>query len=178
MNHAIFAVFAVGACSQSSAPGWNTSTYWRQAETAAHAWQADAELVLLVADATDANGIAHLEAPSARLRFEYRSQVDLAKTAEEQVGVSAGRPANCLFASYIHDRRTQLSTGMRTGDCAGPRLGPVKCSIAQIWKRAIAKGAPTMGTANIEMHLSGTVRRWRFTKTDHGQVDENFDDDC
>ena len=169
---------ALVACSQNSAPGWDTATYWRQAESAAHAWQADAELVLLIADATDAKGIAHLEAPSARLRFEYRSQVGLAKTAAEQVGVSAGRPANCLFASYIHDQRTQLSTGMRTGDCAGPRLGPVKCSIVQIWKRAIAKGSPTVGVANIEMHLSGTVRRWRFTKSDHGLVDETFEDDC
>jgi len=83
-----------------------------------------------------------------------------------------------LFASYIHDQRTQLSTGMRTGDCAGPRLGPVKCSIVQIWRRAIAKGSPTLGVANIEMHLSGTVRRWRFTKSDHGLVDETFEDDC
>ncbi|GEM_PF-2734080 len=173
-----FGALAFVGCSQSGATGWDTSSYWKQAETTAHAWQQDAELVLLIADATDAKGIAHLEAPSARLRFEYRSQVDLAKTAAEQVGVSAGRPANCLFASYIHDKRTQLSTGMRTGDCAGPRLGPVKCSIVQIWKRAIAKGSPTVGVANIEMHLSDTVRRWRFTKTDHGLVDETFDDNC
>jgi len=48
----------------------------------------------------------------------------------------------------------------------------------QIWKRAIAKGSPTVGVANIEMHLSGTVRRWRFTKSDHGLVDETFEDDC
>lgn len=181
---AMLAVLAVVGCAKRvpSATGWAVTDYWSQAEAAAHAWHDDAELVLIHADATDAKGVSHLETPNARLRFEYRSQVDLAKTAAERVGVSAGRPPNCLFAVYIHDRRTQVSTGMRTGDCAGPRLGPVRCTIARIWQRARDRGAPASARANIELELSGEVRRWRFVILDPASqqpvVDTQFDDDC
>ena len=176
--------FGIIGCAKraSSTTGWEVAEYWHQAEAAAHAWQLDAELVLIHADATDAQGVSHLETPNARLRFEYRTQVDLAKTAAERVGVSAGRPPNCLFAVYIHDQRTQVSTGMRTGDCAGPRLGPVRCTIARIWQRARDRGAPASARANIELGLSGEVRHWRFVIIDPANqqpvLDAQFADDC
>jgi hypothetical protein len=173
---------ALGCSARPPPTGWDVAAYWQQADAAARAWHGDAELVLVTADATDAKGNAHLETPKARLRFEYRSQVDLAQTAREHVGVSAGRPANCLFSLYIHDQRAHLSTGMRTGDCAGPRLGPVRCTVARIWERAIAKGAPASALANLELHLSGELRRWRFVILDRASnqpvVDETFADDC
>ncbi len=177
------AVVVLLGCSPSRpVAGWDVAAYWQRADLTARAWHDDAELVLIAADATDARGIAHLETPNAHLRFEYRSQIDLAQTARERVGVSAGRPANCLFSVYIHDQRTQVSTGMRTGDCAGPRLGPVRCTIARIWERAIERGAPSSALANLELHLSGEVRRWRFVILDRASskpmVDETFDDDC
>ncbi|CAN5691755.1 hypothetical protein BH11MYX1_BH11MYX1_25470 [soil metagenome] len=184
MKSAVVAVLAVVGCAKSAPPatGWNVADYWKQAEAAARAWHDDAELVLIAAGATDVNGVSHLETLDAHLRFEYRSQVDLVKTAAERVGASAGRPPNCLFSVYIHAQRTQVSTGMRTGDCAGPRLGPVKCTVTRIWQRALAQGAPAIALANIELDLSGAVRRWRFVIVDHASkqplFDENFDDDC
>ncbi len=169
-----FALILLVACSPPPPRAWEVAAYNAKADAAARAWHDDAELVLLIADRVDAQGMAHLDATS-KLKFEYRSQADLEKTRAEHVGVSAGRPPNCLFAQYIHDRRTQLSSGMRTGDCAGPRLGPVRCTVQQVWTRAVAKGAPAGGTANLELHLSGDRRRWRFVAPDR---DLSFDDDC
>jgi hypothetical protein len=146
--------------------GWNIAEYMADANDSAHDWRSDAQLTGIIVDNAGSDGYARLGV-SSHLKFEY----------------APGSPSTdryCQLDEYIHDARVQLSSGMRPGDCGGGTLPPLRCSIPQIWQRAIAGGAPPHALARIT--LSG--RRWELEvngRPSNGAktpLDQQFDDDC
>ncbi len=65
-------------------------------------------------------------------------------------------------------------------DCIGAGRDFGRCSISEIWKRAIAKGAPTEAVATIQLREE-KLRRWTFTILDAPRkisIQHFFPDDC
>jgi hypothetical protein len=84
------------------------------------------------------------------------------------VGRGGGRQSNLV-------RTLGSPTTCPSGLGAGPRHLP-RCSIAQVWQRAIQRGAPNPGYAWIVARADDGAWRWNFKITGH--VDLEIPDDC
>jgi hypothetical protein len=144
--------------------GWNVASYLAEATSDAVRWHSDAELVELTADYTDAQGNAHLENGDSTFSFTFQSLAAAASNtgAGGQLGAAPSKKRTyCQLNEYIHNRRPQLSDGLRDGACTDRQ--PIRhCDVVQIWQRAIAQGAPKDALADIDYDATG----WRFKITD------------
>ena len=65
-------------------------------------------------------------------------------------------------------------------ECKETLVGPPKCTFAKVWKKALAKGAPSnaIGTLGYRADFNG-VARWYFDIDDPDmKFSEIFNDDC
>jgi hypothetical protein len=176
--------------------GWDVSRYLAQAIELARATEPDAELQDVYADFVDSAGRAQLTLPRARLIFGFRSpRLSTDPPPPERLGMPGPRRQDrCQIVVEIKRQDTSLSTHQRepSGPTCGTSLpGAPRCSVVQIWQRAIAKGAPASALADIRLRSrateSGTASRaWELTITDRSGGPSGgvtvfrsaFDDDC
>src|SRR5262249_52630129 len=98
--------------------------------------------------------------------------------------LSSGRIDDCPHVEWNPGRLEDAASG---GSCTMmiAALGPPHCTVREIWKRAIAKGAPAAALAQIALEsalLSDEPRSsWTFTIEDAPRnihISEEFPDDC
>jgi hypothetical protein len=80
-------------------------------------------------------------------------------------------------------RRYEFTTQWTDDAHCYPSLrGPLRCTIADLWKRAIADGAPNPSHADFRLETENGKRKWRFQvvdRVDHVTLFErSYADDC
>src|SRR5690606_601117 len=63
------------------------------------------------------------------------------------------------------------------GQCNEPLLGPPKCTSVQIWKKALARGAPRNAIAELGYRGWNKRARWYFT-IEGTKFSQMYHDDC
>ena len=74
-------------------------------------------------------------------------------------------------------RPRQPAFGRARCSCKEPLLGPPKCTSVQVWKKALAKGAPANAIAELGYRSWANKARWYFS-IEGTKVSDVFDDDC
>jgi hypothetical protein len=161
----------------------------------------DAEVVALVADYVDEAGLVHSSfdqgryyAPGGHLAmaFHSASHASGAPPSSGMLGApsTGAPPARCPSLDVSARLRGNKSRSLtiegnwRDGDCRASFPEPIRCTVATVWQRAIAAGAPHPALADIELGpaKSGAGRAWRFSITDRATQKEvftkSFADDC
>ena len=62
-------------------------------------------------------------------------------------------------------------------ECKEKLIGPPKCTLAQVWKKALAKGAPSNAVASLGYRPWQGVAKWYFS-IEGTKFSEVFADDC
>ncbi len=75
------------------------------------------------------------------------------------------------------DEEGAWSAPLSGWECKEPLLGPPKCTSVQVWKKALAKGAPANAIAELGYRGWANKARWYFS-IEGTKVSEVFDDDC
>ncbi|MFT3693006.1 MAG: hypothetical protein QM831_07685 [Kofleriaceae bacterium] len=152
--------------------GWNVQHYLDEAIGD----RPDAQLYRIAVEYVDADGNAWLDMDST-FSFEFAKRGG--GGPHVQLGARAAKPDTCGIHVYIHHARTQLSSGLVDGPCDLPDLPPLRCKVTDVWKRAIALGAPANALARIDLDH----RTWRFEIVDREHHDKvvfthEWSDDC
>lgn len=172
------------------------------AASAARDIASDAELSRAEINFVDSTG--HVELPrkpigsrdihDVGIRFFFVSPRLAGGPAKGQLGGWA-QPGNAAGAGCMievdafgpgtrgHDN---LRVRQRDDSCGESMPTPPRCSLAQVWSKAIAQGAPRDALADIRLVQHDGKRRWDFTITDWNKPDAyvnpafqtHIDDDC
>jgi hypothetical protein len=163
------------------ANGWDVQHYLELAFGEARAKWSDAELTKITADYVDSSGKAQLTVSGARLSFYFRSP---SRVSPPPPAPRLGMPAKvasdeCELRERIYRQGTSLSQDTFTSSdgCGTSVPGPTRCTIADVWQRAIAKGAPSTAVAAITLRTESGKRRWRF-EIANTITAMSFADDC
>jgi hypothetical protein len=185
---------------QQHAP-FSADDYVARSIVEARTMAADAEVIGLAADYVDEAGLVHSSfeaggryAPGGHLamKFHSPSRVAQAESAPGMLGAPAtGKPAErCpslrVTTTLEGNRSKQLvvSGAWRDGDCRVSFPEPIRCTVVQIWKRAIAAGAPHPALADLDLGptTSHKARAWSFEIKDRAKgtvvFSKDFPDDC
>ena len=161
--------------------------------------EADAELSSANVFYVDANGDVELpqtmfkedstETHQEGTEFRFVSPRRATASAQGQLGAPASRGdavgAGC--AIVVTDGGPGVRQRVRVRDTCDPSLPtPLRCSLAQVWATAIARGAPRGALADISLNTEGTRRVWDFKIIDwnafaaaaHPVFQAKIDDDC
>ncbi len=141
----------------------------------------DAELLRIEAQYVDEQGRAHFKY-NGEVRYRFRSPSRAAAPPppnSEPLGApQTRRRPFCRLSVYAYkDHALRVSNGNDGDtDCGGESIPPPRCTVAAVWARARAQGAP--GGAIAEIDLDG--RGWRLAvNSDRGTVFAGrFADDC
>ncbi|MBA3455984.1 MAG: hypothetical protein H0T42_22995 [Deltaproteobacteria bacterium] len=151
---------------------------------AARAWAPGVDDQFRIADLeafyVDADGI--VDADSGRVTIEPGlappgQEDDPKRRTGAPVKPSAARSTACLEVSWTAENGWARSPRSRCFDALTPFP---RCTVAAIWKRAIAKGAPADALAVLKLR-EGAPRRWSFAIKDQPRnvdIRYSFDDDC
>ncbi|HEY5949387.1 MAG TPA: serine/threonine-protein kinase [Kofleriaceae bacterium] len=135
----------------------------------------DAVLFRIDADGVYPDGHADITlAEHGSLDFRFISPSRSKRDPKLPVG--AKQDYKCMFRVML-DEEGAWSAPLDGWECKEPLLGPPKCTTVQIWKKAIAKGAPTNAIAEIGYRGWDNKARWYFS-IDDAKFSEMFDDDC
>ncbi len=171
------------------AAGWDVQQYLAEAVADATSQWSDAELMKITADYVDSTGRAQLDVDGARLSYWFRSP-SRAQPPDppSRIGLPAPtRTKPCQLRERIHYKGdTSLSSDTQTDSspgCGASVPGPLRCTVREIWQRAIAKGAPASALASIWLRTEGDPpkRTWHFEINDATHAHDvrvRFDDDC
>ena len=160
------------------ADGWDVDMFLGEAYDEARDMDSDAELVSFRATAVDAAGRAHVETSLGHLGFVFRvPSLAAYRAPADRPGGERGDLPKCEIDSDIW--RTDdawLTTAHRKPhhDCFAPSIkGRPRCSVVEIWKRAIAAGTPANGIADV---IFTAPDDWYIgLRNEHGLT---FSDDC
>jgi hypothetical protein len=158
--------------------GRNGDRWLAAATEDARAWASDAELVALRGTYVRQDGWSDVPA-GGRWSFNFRSP------AREQAASTSGGPKGivhpaCAYAYEVSPsttRRGQASyrEGGREDSpkagCGSSLPSPPRCSIAEVWRRAMSGGAPAAALADISLTTTGTSRAWLFETFDRSPRD-------
>jgi hypothetical protein len=161
----------------------------------------DAQVVGLAADFVDEAGLVHssflrggyyVPGGHIEMTFSSASHGSGGGPQPEMLGAPAtGKPAalcpRLLVSARLRGNKARSLTiegTWRDGDCRVSFPDPVRCSVAQIWQRAITEGAPHPALADIDLGpaKSQKGRAWRFQIIDRDTqkvvFTKGFADDC
>jgi hypothetical protein len=92
--------------------------------------------------------------------------------------IGAKQEKKCMFRIMI-DKEGAWSAPLDGWDCKEALIGVPKCSLVQVWKKALAKKAPPNALAELGYRAWDGRARWYFTIDDDDlKISEVFDDDC
>ena len=175
--------------------------YVARETTTARGMASDAVVVGLAADFVDESGLVHTAfdagryyAPGGHLEMTFHSDSHAAgggaapaMLGAPAIGAAAQVCPSLLVSARLRGNRSRsltIDATWRDGDCRKSFPEPVRCSIAQVWQRAIDAGAPHPALADIDLGpaKSGTGRAWTFKIIDRGTKQvvftKGFADDC
>ncbi|HEX5058344.1 MAG TPA: serine/threonine-protein kinase [Kofleriaceae bacterium] len=135
----------------------------------------DAVLFRIDADGVYPDGHADITlAEHGSLDFRFISQ-KRAK-GDPKLPLGAKQEYKCMFR-IMFDDEGGWSAPIDGWECKETLIGSPKCTTAQVWKKAIAKGAPANAIAELGYRAWDGKARWYF---DIGgtKFSEVFDDDC
>jgi hypothetical protein len=169
----------------------NGDAWLADATADARGWASDAELIELEGHGVAADGSTPmLESFQVTWRYVFRSPSRLGGSSKLPATIP-GAPAperapGCygFTVSLSQTSRGRLSAAGSPMACpAGAGLGgPTRCSIVQVWQRAIARNAPNPAYAAMQLRSSNGAREWHFEVTDRStnttMFAANFPDDC
>lgn len=164
------------------ADGWDVQHYLELATADARSTWSDVEIARIDADYVDSSGRAQLTVSGAELRFYFRSP---SHAPPPPAPVRLGLPApstsgQCELRERIYKQDTSLTQDNMTESadtCAAIVRGPLRCTVLQIWQRAIAKGAQSSAVAAVRLRTEDGIRLWRFEINGTGKL-MKFPDDC
>jgi hypothetical protein len=165
--------------------GFDVSTGLRAALTMAHQTFSDAQLVRISAEYVDPAGIAELNyGGEVRYRFASPSRAAQPTPTAPVLGAPAvADHVDCRVSVWV-DKNKPLRLGSTySSDCTETLpSGSPRCTIGQVWQRAIAHGAPDRALATIELRLRYGKPQWHFQISDQARnqsvTDMTMPDDC
>jgi len=178
---------------------WNEKLALATAEARSHA--SDAQIETAYAKYVDPDGhivIADwsIKRRSSGVRFDFRSVSGAKPAPQGMLGApTSSRASECKVISleYTPDAGWLTGDGDRVSEsddsgagCARSTDAPPRCTLAQVWKHAIALGAPHPALASIELRTGRdnfpTIHGWRFEVVDTAGGGRGFvkvlPDDC
>jgi hypothetical protein len=193
LTAAIFAV--VMYCDHNARKPFRADDYLADTYARARAIDPAAAFHSVEASDVDPDGRVHTE-HGGQLRAVLLAPHTSAATAPDVLGEPhAGGGAGCHEVDEDVDLEVDESASLRdrvddrveSNPCDATVPGPLGCTIAQLWQRAIAAGAPHPALATIKLATDGTppARTWTFTivdrRTDGPDVtvfEHSFPDAC
>jgi hypothetical protein len=167
---------------------WNGQRWLEKATREARKWAPDAELAEMSGEAVDPSGFSDVRSRGGWL-FSFRSPSREKLGHSQLVAPGAAPEQPCRFqyrvfpgirGGFMTDAKEMSVAGCGASLPSGPR-----CSVAQIWARAVTRGAPASGLASLQLKTSQNGRAWLFEipnrstdglKTSRFQA--SFADDC
>ncbi len=95
---------------------------------------------------------------------------------DPKLPLGAKQEFKCMFRVMLDGEGAWIAP-LSGFDCKEPLLGPPKCTTVQVWKKAIAKGAPTNAIGELGYRGWDNKAKWYFS-IDGTKISEVFDDDC
>jgi len=136
----------------------------------------DAVLFRIDATGVTPNGRADITAVDNG-SLDYRFISPSRSKRDPKAPLGAKHEWKCMFRIMITEKGA-WSAPMDGWECSKEKLiGPPKCTLAQIWKKALAKKAPTNALATIGYRAWEGVAKWYFSINDTS-FSEVFPDDC
>lgn len=181
---ALLCGFLYNRCERNKvADGWDVQANIDEAISEARSTWSDAELATFYADYVDSKGHALILDTNGGMSFYFRSASHpTTSRTPSRPGMPPPTPkADCLIESAPTSvkKGTSLRESKNYGrrGCDESLPGKPRCSIVEIWQRAIDKGAPSNGVAKIRMWTSNRARNWKF-EMDGTPHTYRFADDC
>jgi hypothetical protein len=152
----------------------------------------DGELASLFAGYVDPDGKIHPEIKGS-LRLIFRSPSHPPSAEKPILGAPPAGGPKCPrlnLRTYVYSgsktrRLVEVEPSWQDDATCGPTLPqPLRCSVAAIWRRAIADGAPRPAYADLQLETRDTRRVWQLKITDRSDVFEKvvfrreYPDDC
>jgi len=178
------------------ATAFDADEYIAKAWSAARDEAADAELISVSVRMLTVDGRVDTD-HGGRLEARFRSPSAPGAAPAEPAILGANTkpsPAGCpviAVDAYPYEgrraRRLSFGTTTKAGSCdVRSSRAEVRCKVAEVWQRAIAKGAPQPALADVELVQTAAdgAREWRFTITERGEHYEKtvfsavIPDDC
>jgi serine/threonine protein kinase len=108
--------------------------------------------------------------------IDYRFISPKRTKGDPKLPLGAKQEYKCMFRIML-DGEGVWTAPIDGWECKEPLLGPPKCTTVQIWKRAIAKGAPTNAIGQLGYRGWDNKAKWYFS-IEGTKVSEIFEDDC
>ncbi|HEY5920408.1 MAG TPA: protein kinase [Kofleriaceae bacterium] len=135
----------------------------------------DAVLFRIDADGVYPDGRADITLnDSASLDFRFISPKRSKRDPKLPLGVK--QEPKCMFRVML-DKEGAWSAPLSGFECNEPLLGPPKCKTADVWKKALAKGAPSNAIAELGYRGWQKQAKWYF-EIEGTKFSEVFEDDC
>jgi len=135
----------------------------------------DAVLFRIDAEGVAPNGRADITAVEhGSLDYRFISPSRAKRDPKKPLG--AKQEWKCMFRVMIDEQGAWIAP-IDGNECKESLLGPPKCSFEQVWKKALAKGAPSNAIAQLGYRGWDGVARWYFS-IDGTSFSEMFKDDC
>jgi hypothetical protein len=134
----------------------------------------DAVLFRIDADGVYPDGHADITLAGGSLDFRFISPKRAKRDPNLPLG--AKQEFKCMFRIMLDDDGV-WSAPLDGSECKEPLLGPPKCTTTQVWKKAIAQGAPTNAIGELGYRGWNGVPKWYFN-IDGTKISEVFADDC
>jgi serine/threonine protein kinase len=135
----------------------------------------DAVLFRIDAEGVYPDGHADITlADNGSLDFRFISPKRAKPDASKPLG--AKQEFKCMFRVML-DGEGVWTAPIDGWECKEPLLGPPKCTTVQVWKKAIAKGAPTNAIGQLGYRGWDNKAKWYFS-IEGTKVSEVFEDDC
>jgi serine/threonine-protein kinase len=139
---------------------------------------ADATLARMDVMGVRADGTTRLAEVSQGL-LAYQFVVPSRIKPADHVPGAKPPPAQCAFRIFVSTQMVALVPSEEA--CGSKPIGSPRCTITEVWKRAIAKQAPANGLAQITYRELAGARTWSFVIRDDAtgvNFSENLPDDC
>ena len=137
----------------------------------ARAHAPDAELAYMDPKHVGRDGFADMKEGGGTSTVVFRSR--LRAVVDE---ARRGLPVPCNLYAFFSATGAQLTEiPDSTERCRMPTIGPLRCSAAKVWQKAITDGAAATGYANLDVHMGSKGPTWQFKAED---FEKSYPDDC
>jgi hypothetical protein len=179
--------------------GYDFGETLERATREARGTASDAELSGVFAKYVDVSGRVRMPDAAARrhaggINFAFLSRASASRAAATMLGAPGTRSSDCKsirieispdYGMFTGEGVSSTTADLSGTDCASSTPTPPRCTLAQVWKRAIDAGAPSPAFATIELgtgHVGGASLSWTFEIVDRTTgkkvFKKTFPDDC